>query len=51
MPPPNSKKLIKDDFLKLCYWDELGHLYNHLETFYKAIIIVEGNYMGLINYF
>ena len=51
MPPPNLKKLTKDDFLKLYYWDELGHPYNYLKTFYKAIIIIEGNYIGLIDYF
>ena len=51
MPPPNLKKLTKDNLLKLCHWDELGHLYNHFKTFYKAIIMVEGNYIGLTDYF
>ena len=51
MPPPNLKKLTKDNLLKLYHWDELSHLYNHLKTFYKATIIVEGNYTGLTNHF
>ena len=51
MPPPNSKKLTKDDLLKPRHWDELGHLHDHLETFYEATIMVEGNRTGLADHF
>jgi len=45
------KPLLKDDVLYTHYWQELEHLYNHLETFYKAIVIVKGNATSLVDYF
>ncbi|OCK88483.1 uncharacterized protein K441DRAFT_588541, partial [Cenococcum geophilum 1.58] len=33
------------------HWQQLKHLYNHLETFYKATIIVEGQKTGLTDHF
>jgi len=47
----NLKPLLKDDVLYTHYWQELEHLYNHLETFYEATVIVKNNAMGLVDHF
>ena len=51
MAPPNSKKLTSDDKLKPRHWQELLHLHDHLETFYEATLMVEGNNTGLADHF
>ena len=45
------KPLLKDNILYIYYWQELKHIYDYLETFYKAIIIVKGNAIGLTDHF
>ena len=45
------KALSKDDLLFAHHWQELKYLYDHLEAFYKAIIMVEGKHTGLMDYF
>ena len=50
-PGAGAKALTKDNLLLECHWEELKYLYNYLEMFYKAIIMVEGNYITLADYF
>jgi hypothetical protein len=45
------KPLLKDNVLHIHYWQELEHLHDHLETFYEATIMVEGNTTGLADHF
>ena len=45
------KPPLKDDVLSTHYWQELEHLYNYLETFHKATVMVKGNLIGLMDYF
>lgn len=46
-----SKPLTKDDILQPHHWSELEYLYNHLETFYKATLMVKGNVINLTDHF
>ena len=48
---PSSKPLSKDDTLQPHHWKELEYLHDHLETFYEATIIVEGNTTSLADHF
>ena len=50
-PSPSLKPLTKDDILQEHHWQELGHLHDHLETFYEAIIMVEGNQTNIGDHF
>lgn len=34
-----------------CHWQELSHLHDHLESFYEATIMVEGNHTDLVDHF
>ena len=47
----SAKQLSKDDLLREHHWKQLKHLYNHLETFYEATIIVESKHTSLTNHF
>lgn len=51
VPSPNSKKLTSEDKLKPRHWQELSHLHDHLETFYEATLMVEGNQTTLADHF
>ena len=50
-PSSGSKPLSKDDILQSHHWKELEHLHDHLETFYEATLMVEGNSTGLADHF
>ena len=45
------KPFLKDNVLHMYYWQELKYLYDHLETFYEATVMVKGNVIGLADYF
>ena len=47
----NLKAFIYNNFLQLCYWKEFKYLYNYLKIFYKATLIIKGNYIGFTDHF
>ena len=50
-PSDKAKALTRDDLLQPKHWLQLEHLHDHLETFYEATIMVEGNQTSLADHF
>ena len=50
-PTASAKQFFKNNLLQKHYWKQFKHLHNHLEIFYKAIIIIKGKHTSLTDHF